>query len=384
MNLIFAGTPEFAVPALKALLDAGHTILAVYTQPDRPAGRGRKLGMSAVKEFALERGLRVHQPLTLKPESEADTLRVLGPDALIVIAYGLILPKPILSIPRYGCINVHASLLPRWRGAAPIQRAIEAGDVETGVCIMQMDAGLDTGPVLQRVRTALDGSETAGSLHDRLAQLGADSLLHCLHRVAAGEQLAAIPQPPTGASYARKLDKGEAEIDWSQPAEVLERRVRAFDPWPVAWCAIGDERVRVWKARHVRLAHGRPPGTVLGAGSAADTGIDVATACDVLRLLEVQPPGKRRMGAADFLHARSLPGRHGGAGCQASAPAAPALPRWLCWHPFSTAGRTCRKRERRTLPGMPATRRSRATWPTGFCAGWARSSGSPGLCCNAR
>jgi methionyl-tRNA formyltransferase len=214
-----------------------------------------------------------------------------------------------------GCWNIHASLLPRWRGAAPIQRAIEAGDTQTGVCIMQMDAGLDTGPVLHCASTPLDGSETGGSLHDRLAELGARSLLLCLRRLAADELPAALPQAATGISYARKLEKGEAQIDWSQPAELLERRVRAFDPWPVAWCAIGDERVRVWKAARVRFAHGRPPGTVLGAleGAMPGTGpgIDVATGCEVLRLIELQPPGKRRMSAADFLNARRLPGRLG-------------------------------------------------------------------------
>jgi methionyl-tRNA formyltransferase len=307
LRLLFAGTPEFAAVPLRAMLTEGFAPLAVFTQPDRPAGRGRAVQPGPVKQVALAAGITVHQPVSLGGPA-GGLVAGLEPDLMIVVAYGLILPARLLEIPPLGCWNIHGSLLPRWRGAAPIQRAIEAGDAETGVCIMQMDAGLDTGPVLHRASTALDGSETAGSLHDRLALLGADSLLHCLRRVAGGEQLAAIPQPPTGASYARKLDKGEAEIDWSQPAEMLERRVRAFNPWPVAWCAIGDERVRVWKASHVRLAHGRPPGTVLGTGSAASAGIDVATGCEVLRLLELQPPGKRRMDAVDFLNARPLPG----------------------------------------------------------------------------
>jgi methionyl-tRNA formyltransferase len=311
LRILFAGTPEFAEVPLRALLAEGFVPLAVLTQPDRPAGRGREVQASPVKQLALAAGIPVHQPVSLREPAVAELLAGLMPDLLIVVAYGLILPARILGIPPLGCWNIHASLLPRWRGAAPIQRAIEAGDAETGVCIMQMDAGLDTGPVLLRASTALDGSETTGSLHDRLAQLGADSLLHCLRRLAGGEHLAAVPQPPEGVSYARKLDKREAEIDWSQPAELLERRVRAFNPWPVAWCAIGDERVRVWKASHVRLAHGRPPGTVLGTVLADGAGIDVATGCEVLRLLELQPPGKRRMDATDFLNARPLPARLG-------------------------------------------------------------------------
>jgi methionyl-tRNA formyltransferase len=314
LRILFAGTPEFAAVPLRALLTEGFAPLAVFSQPDRPAGRGRAVQASPVKQAALAAGIPVHQPDSLREPAVAELLTGLAPDLLIVAAYGLILPPHILAIPSLGSWNIHASLLPRWRGAAPIQRAIEAGDAQTGVCIMQMDAGLDTGPVLHSARTALDGSETAGSLHDRLAVLGAQSLLQCLRRLAAGEQLAAVPQAATGVSYARKLDKREAEIDWSQPAALLERRVRAFDPWPVAWCTIGGERVRVWQASHVRLGHGRAPGTVLGTVPADSAGIDVATGCEVLRLLELQPPGKRRMSAADFVNARTLSGRLGGAG----------------------------------------------------------------------
>jgi methionyl-tRNA formyltransferase len=223
MNLVFAGTPEFAVPALKALLDAGHTILAVYTQPDRPSGRGRKLGMSAVKEFALEHGMRVHQPVTLKSESESETLRALKPDALIVIAYGLILPKPILSIPQYGCINVHASLLPRWRGAAPIQRAIEAGDAKTGVTIMQMDEGLDTGAMLALAEIPIGAEDNAATLHDRLADLGGRLLVDTLAQLTRG---AIVPQAQDNAraTYAAKLKKEEARLDWNADAELLAHR----------------------------------------------------------------------------------------------------------------------------------------------------------------
>jgi methionyl-tRNA formyltransferase len=317
LRILFAGTPEFAAVPLRALLTEGFAPIAVLTQPDRPAGRGRAVQPSPVKQAALAAGIQVHQPASLRELAVVELLNGLAPDLVIVVAYGLIVPPHILAIPPLGCWNIHASLLPRWRGAAPIQRAIEAGDAETGVCVMQMDAGLDTGPVLHSARTALDGSETAGTLHDRLAEIGAQGLLQCLRRLAAGELLAAVPQPLTGVTYARKLDKGEAQIDWFQPAEVLERRVRAFNPWPVAWCAIGGERVRVWQASHVRLAHGRAPGTVLGtvpgAVPAAGAGIDVATGCEVLRLLELQPSGKRRMSAADFLNARTLPDRLGGA-----------------------------------------------------------------------
>jgi methionyl-tRNA formyltransferase len=208
----------------------------------------------------------------------------------------------------FGCWNIHASLLPRWRGAAPIQRAIEAGDQETGVSIMQMDAGLDTGPVIHRQRITLDGSETGGSLHDRLATLGAEALLVCLRRLAAGELPAATAQPQSGVSYAPKLLKSEAEIDWSEPANLLERRIRAFNPWPVAWCMIGSERTRIWRATALPQAALRPPGTVLAADR---DGINVATGSGVLRLLELQPPGKRRMSSADYLNARRLPDQLG-------------------------------------------------------------------------
>jgi methionyl-tRNA formyltransferase len=313
LRILFAGTPEVAAVPLRAMLADGFTPIAALTQPDRRAGRGRELQASPVKQAAIAAGIPVHQPESLRDGDAAETLATLAPDLMIVVAYGQILPANLLEIPAQGCWNIHASLLPRWRGAAPIQRAIEAGDRETGVCIMQMDAGLDTGPVLHRARMPLDGTDTGGSLHDRLAQLGARSLLECLRRLAAEARLEAVPQARTGVSYARKLDKDEAQIDWSAPAELLERRVRAFNPWPVAWCTIGEERVRVWRAEHLRQTHDRPPGAVL----ASDGGIDVATGCSVLRLLELQPPGKRRMSAAEFLRARCLPenlsGRPGGA-----------------------------------------------------------------------
>ncbi|HJX17764.1 MAG TPA: methionyl-tRNA formyltransferase [Acidiferrobacterales bacterium] len=304
MNLVFAGTPEFAVPALKALLDAGHAILAVYTQPDRPAGRGRKLGMSAVKEFALAHGIEVRQPTTLKSEIEAETLRALQPDALIVIAYGLILPKPILSIPRYGCINVHASLLPRWRGAAPIQRAIEAGDTRTGVTIMQMDAGLDTGVMLAATETPVGADDTAATLHDRLADLGGRLLVDTLARLARGD-LTPQPQDPAHASYAAKLKKEETRLDWNADAGLLARRVRAFNPWPVAHTTLDGQTLRLWQAQAENgTPAARPPGTVLSADA---DGVRVQCVTGTLRVTRLQLEGGKVLDARAFLNGRPLP-----------------------------------------------------------------------------
>jgi methionyl-tRNA formyltransferase len=304
MNLVFAGTPEFAVPALKALLDAGHTILAVYTQPDRPAGRGRKLGMSAVKEFAVARGLRVHQPVTLKSETEVETLRALKPDAMIVIAYGLILPGSILAVPQYGCINVHASLLPRWRGAAPIQRAIEAGDANTGVTIMQMDAGLDTGAMLAVAQAPIGADDTAATLHDRLAQLGGRLLVDTLAQLVCG---AVVPQTQDSAlaTYATKLNKDEARLDWNADAELLARRIRAFNPWPVAHTALDGQALRLWhaQAEHPTAAE-QLPGTVLSADA---DGVRVQCARGVLRITRLQLEGGKVLEARAFLNGRPLP-----------------------------------------------------------------------------
>jgi methionyl-tRNA formyltransferase len=308
LRILFAGTPDFAVVPLRELIAHGFTPAGVLTQPDRPAGRGRGLQASPVKQAALEAGIPVYQPPSLRNASAHGLVASLSPELMIVVAYGLILPAEILSIPVFGCWNIHASLLPRWRGAAPIQRAIEAGDRETGVSIMQMDTGLDTGPVIDRERVALDGSETGGSLHDALAALGARALLDCLRRLAAGERPVPVAQSENGVSYAGKLHKEEAEIDWRQPAELLERRIRAFNPWPVAWCWICGERTRIWRSLVVPGNQGRAPGTVMGAGR---DGIDVATGRDALRLLDLQPPGKRRMDAADYLNARTLPVRLG-------------------------------------------------------------------------
>ncbi len=307
-RILFAGTPDFAVPPLQRLIDEGFKPVAALTQPDRPAGRGRQLQASPVKQVAEKAGIPLHQPATLRDEPARELLAALEPDLMIVVAYGLILPSEILHLPTHGCWNIHASLLPRWRGAAPIQRAIEAGDTESGVCIMQMDEGLDTGPVIKRASIRLAEHETGGSLHDRLADLGAAAMAECLHRLKRGDSIDPTPQATTGITYARKLEKAEARIDWSDEAAVLERRIRAFDPWPVAWCMIDGERTRIWKATVVDRDHGTEPGTVL---TTSKGGIDVATGKQALRLLELQRPGKRRTHAADYLNAVSLPDRLG-------------------------------------------------------------------------
>ncbi len=248
----------------------------------------------------------MHQPVSLKNPDVTELIAGLRPDLMIVVAYGLILPGEILDLPVHGCWNIHASLLPRWRGAAPIQRAIEAGDENSGVCIMQMDAGLDTGPVIRRVSIPLSGTETGGELHDRLAETGAQALLTCVKQLANHQPIIATPQSSEGVTYAAKLEKREARIRWKEPAAVLERQIRAFNPWPVAWCMIDGERTRIWKAVCMTEHSGQEPGSVLAAGR---EGIDVATGEHILRLEELQRPGKRCMSAADYLNARSLPGR---------------------------------------------------------------------------
>jgi methionyl-tRNA formyltransferase len=302
LRIVFAGTPDFSVPPLRALLAAGHEVIAAYTQPDRPAGRGRKLSASPVKQVALEHGVPVLQPANFRATPDLEALEALRADLMVVVAYGLLLPQRVLDAPRLGCVNIHASLLPRWRGAAPIQRAILAGDAETGITIMRMEAGLDTGPMLHIRRLPIAPEETGGSLHDRLSLLGAEALLEVLPRIAAGT---AEPQrqDDAQATYARKIRKEEARIDWSRPAVEIERQVRAFNPWPVAETLHAGEPLRVWQARAMRGAGS--PGAVLGAGR---EGIDVGTGEGVLRVLSLQLPGKRPTDARDFLNAHDLGG----------------------------------------------------------------------------
>ena len=306
LRLVFAGTPEFAVPCLQALVEAGYDLAAVYTQPDRPAGRGRKLQQSPVKALALANGIEVRQPESLKRDLAAQTeLRALAPDLMVVVAYGLLLPVAVLETPRLGCVNVHASLLPRWRGAAPIQRAILAGDEASGVCIMAMEAGLDTGPVYHRIEIPLDPRETGGSLHDKLSALGARALIEALPGIADGSRRAEA-QDPTLANYAHKIDKAEATVDWDQPSLAIERQVRAFDPWPVAQTRLDGEVLRIWSAAaDGAVTDAATPGTVVATGK---DGIRVACGAGTLLVTRLQPPGKRPMDAADFLNARRLDG----------------------------------------------------------------------------
>lgn len=301
MRIVFAGTPEFAVPCLDALIKGGNPPVAVYTQPDRPSGRGRRLEPSPVKKRALEAGIEVRQPATLRGADAAPALQALQPDLLIVVAYGLLLPAKVLAVPHLGCWNVHASLLPRWRGAAPIQRAIEAGDEETGVDLMQMEKGLDTGPLLLRLKTPIGRDETAGELHHRLAALGAEVLGDALGLLRAGLVPQPRAQPEVGVTYAKKLEKSEARLDWSQDAETLSRRVRAFSPWPIAEADIGGERLRIHRAQAIPYSGDAAPGSML---TSAAQGLAVVCASGALQLLQVQRDGGRPMGARDYLNAR--------------------------------------------------------------------------------
>ena len=303
MNLVFAGTPEFARASLEALVESGRTPVAVYTQPDRPAGRGTKLTASPVKRYALEHGIPVHQPETLRDDAAVEELRALQPDLLVVAAYGLILPQTVLDIPTHGCLNVHASILPRWRGAAPIQAAILAGDEMTGISLMRMTAGLDCGPVFHIADIAIGAGETAGELHDRLAALGATALVEQLDDIVAG-RLEAVDQDESLATYAPKIDKQDAEIDWSLPAAEVARRIRAYNPFPGAFTHDRETRIKIWSATPVEGTG--EPGVVLQFDGDA---IVVACGEGALRLDELQLPGKRRAPTHEFAGQTDLSGR---------------------------------------------------------------------------
>lgn len=304
LKIVFAGTPAFSVPALDALLASAHQVVAVYTQPDRPAGRGRRLRLSPVKQRAVEHQLTVMQPSNLRDADVQHSLAQWRADVMVVVAYGLLLPAAVLAMPAMGCINIHASLLPRWRGAAPIQRALLAGDAETGVTIMQMEVGLDTGAALAVVSTPIGATESGGSLHDRLAVLGAKTLIETLDAVQLG-QVRPRPQDEAQACYAAKLTKAEAWLDWRRGAEELGRQVRAFDPWPVAQTQLGAQTLRVWSAQVLSQAHQAEPGTVL---KAAAGGIDVACGRGCLRLLRVQLPGGKPVTTKQFITAHAIEG----------------------------------------------------------------------------
>lgn len=297
MRIIFMGTPDFSVPVLDALAQAGHDIAAVYCQPPRPAGRGKKDRPTPVHARAEELGLQVRHPVSLKGAEEQQALAALGADIAVVVAYGLILPQAVLDAPKHGCLNIHASLLPRWRGAAPIHRAIMAGDAETGICIMQMEAGLDTGPVLLRQATPIGAEETTAMLHDRLSDMGATLIVEALARLP---QLTPEVQPETGVTYAHKIDKAEARVDWMAPAAEVDRKIRGLSPFPGAWCEMNGVRVKLLASR---LAQGSgAPGTVLD-------GLTIACGDGALEVLKAQRPGKRAMEAQEFLRGMEMPER---------------------------------------------------------------------------
>lgn len=311
LRIIYAGTPDFSVAALEALIASEHEVIAVYTQPDRPAGRGRDLKASPVKEKALQHDIPVYQPLSLKDEQAQQALNALAADLMVVTAYGLLLPAEVLNAPRLGCINIHASLLPRWRGAAPIQRAILAGDDRTGITIMQMDEGLDTGDMLAISECVIEAEDTGSSLHDKLMQLGAETLMSALPSIA-DQSCQPKQQDDSLACYASKLSKAEAKIDWHSSAVEIERAVRAYNAWPVAYCHLQKKgrqtNLRLWQAKVLKTsaAGEAVPGTVLA--ESAD-GIDIACGEGVLRITELQAEGKRRLSVNDFLNANSLAGQ---------------------------------------------------------------------------
>ena len=300
LRIIFAGTPDFAARHLAALLDSHHKIIGVYTQPDRPAGRGKKLTASPVKELALEHAIPVFQPENFKSDDAKQELADQNADLMVVVAYGLLLPQAVLDTPKLGCINVHGSILPRWRGAAPIQRSIWAGDAETGVTIMQMDIGLDTGDMLNITTLPIEATDTSASMYNKLAELGPVALVKCLSDIANGTALAE-KQNDDKANYAKKLSKEEAKIDWAMDAEVIERCVRAFNPWPMSHFSVDDKAIKVWQSRVENYQGSATPGTIIQADK---TGIYVATGSNAIVFEQLQVPGKKAMGVQDILNSR--------------------------------------------------------------------------------
>ncbi|EPF13247.1 Methionyl-tRNA formyltransferase [Cedecea davisae] len=300
LRIIFAGTPDFAARHLDALLSSQHQVVGVFTQPDRPAGRGKKLMPSPVKVLAEEKGIPVFQPATLRKTENQQLVADLNADVMVVVAYGLILPLAVLEMPRLGCVNVHGSLLPRWRGAAPIQRSLWAGDAETGVTIMQMDVGLDTGDMLYKLSCPIEADDTSGTLYDKLAGLGPEGLLNTLQQLASGTAKPEV-QDEALVTYAEKLSKEEARIDWNLSAVQLERCIRAFNPWPMSWLEIDGQPLKVWRASVIPAQAGAAPGTIVAVSKA---GIQVATADGILNLEELQPAGKKAMKAQDLLNSR--------------------------------------------------------------------------------
>lgn len=300
LRIIFAGTPDFAARHLDALLSSGHQVVGVFTQPDRPAGRGNKLTPSPVKVLAEQHQIPVFQPKSLRQQENQHLVADLNADVMVVVAYGLILPKAVLDMPRLGCINVHGSLLPRWRGAAPIQRALWAGDSETGVTIMQMDVGLDTGDMMHKISCPIEATDTSASLYNKLAELGPQGLLITLQQLAAGTVQREV-QDEALVTYAEKLSKEEARLDWSLSAEQLERCIRAFNPWPISYFTIDDQPVKVWQATVLAETANAEPGTIVHADK---HGIQVATAQGILNLTQLQPAGKKPMSAQDLLNSR--------------------------------------------------------------------------------
>ncbi|KAA8727332.1 methionyl-tRNA formyltransferase [Ewingella americana] len=300
MRIIFAGTPDFAARHLDALLTSEHEVVGVFTQPDRPAGRGNKLTPSPVKTLALEHGIPVFQPKSLRPAESQQLVAELNADVMVVVAYGLILPQAVLDMPKLGCINVHGSLLPRWRGAAPIQRSLWAGDSQTGITIMQMDVGLDTGNMLHKIECDIEPQDTSATLYNKLAELGPTGMLATLQQLAEGTARPEV-QDEALVTYAEKLSKEEARLDWSLSAKQLERCIRAFNPWPMSYFVIDEQPVKVWQAEALDQQTSAQPGTIIAAGKA---GIQVATSDGILNILQLQPAGKKAMSVQDILNSR--------------------------------------------------------------------------------